>query len=563
MSAPIHEVFQLLVAAVIGLAQSAAGMGVFWHWLRTTRWVFLAPLFFHAAQCCLGMIELMMGTPVGYGGAALILVGLLPAIKLLRKDQDYRAILIGFSLLFGLLFMILASQPSPGIYLAGGDWHLHLQKLAAAMKGQFNESHLDRSPLFALGGAPFALILPIIKSGILHSSWVAAAAVWGLLAPVTQTSANTSLSYIQRSARQNALLVILVVACSPFVVMSAQNIWPKLSMAGAALAMIQVASVPPHLRCRTDLLIAWLFFWLGMGWHLGHVIFGPLMCLLLWQSWSSLRPKRMLAWLGWLTAPILCFGSYELWSLIRFGLEAKISSNPVVTFATELPFFAKVAQNLLSTIVGDQALVRVWHIWSRALETGALSDASKAAYFTGAAWLPWLSGSIAGIVLSFWPIIRAGPKSLRTLSSSVHPTAWTGLIAAFVISQLLMQGGSHWGAVQAGLPGVVFALVRLIIIPQTRTEILAASLRHVLLIGLLPYWVFNLGVTALLSGSFTFLNTAKTELLATDGDLIAVGGYDSSGWVLLGFPWVSVVVTGCLALLVYSLGRYNSRTWPS
>jgi hypothetical protein len=552
----ISSSLMILVTWVLGWlsgwAYFCVGVLLFCRSGPSQRVIATAPLAGCTLISLLGTVELMIGLKSGMISGGLLLLATMALPVVLLRDEKWRSAVAGYGLVYTLVFALHSTVAFPGAWLAGGDWYVHLAKALAISRGEFGPQNLDRSPFYAAGSVPLFLVLPPLQAFASHAAAVGAAASMTLLAPAARLM---SCKVQQAGSSASGWRSILLLLVSPFFLISLQNMWPKLAMAGALVAMLACFYSHEEGPNAWDLLCGWIWLWAGIAFHTAHVFYVPLALILLWQHRRLLfRTASPVCWGGFFLVPLLFGIGYEAWSLCRFGLEAKINSNPLVTFGTELSFTGKIAQNAASILVGDQAPIRVIEMCKS--NGSSWMGIGKTFYFTVAAFLPWLSGSVLGLLLTWLPamsLLKSGDK--RFIGGRVPRELLVGMGLALVAALLVLQGVSHWGALQAGLPGIVMVCYWLLGGWLQNQAVFTRTFWFSLGLGATIFVGFNAFVTVLVRAPVAMLEAPRAQLAATDGDLMAATGLGLNTFALSGFPWVTLIAIVAAVFLFKRLWR--------
>ena len=503
-----------------------------------SRYQSLAPFLGVSLLSLLGTIELVVGFPVGISGLLCLAGSIVVAVCYFRKSFfSSESLFTKYAIAFFLCFGLLSTVPFPGQWIAGGDWYVHLEKVITALDHSFGPHQIDRSPFYSLGAAPFFWYLPPLQAFMVHTATMGAST---LLLFFFQDDHSSPLDGL---GKNRGWIAMTILAPSPFFIISLQNMWPKLASGGCLLIMILMLFRPVSKVDREHLIMGWLVFWIGLAFHASHIIYGVLLFLLLWRTRKVIIGKLSLGLMLWLIIPpIVLIGLYEGWSLLRFGIEAKIASNPTMTYHTDSSFFVKIAQNILSTLVGDQAIIRTFDFWKTAFITGSASGYMEAIYFTAAASLPWLSGSMIGILIVLLPI--RSQLHLKALTSTPLASQLTiGFSFAIVSGLVLAQGNSHWGLLQAVFPASILVLYWWITgIIQNQHQLRRLQLFAVAL-GALPFFLFSFCGLIILNVNVGPFPSMYEKLKSIDGDLMAVTANQFSTFASKGFPVVPCIAT--------------------
>lgn len=518
---------------------------------QSGRWC--APLLGISLLSLVGLFEYICGIPAGSLGLALIVISSLGAVFFYRRMWNlWKEPLCLYLGIHTVVYSLMATIAFPGQWLAGGDWYVHLSKAIAIQQGALGPEHLDRPSLYAAGSLPLLVFISPLMAFTAHAAAAGSASLMTLFCPGLISAGER-----QGAWRHQTQMVILVLI-SPFFLISLQNHWPKLVMCGCLVAMLSFALGAFRKASVNDLLFAALWFCLGVGYHYGHIVYVPFVVWIAIRGWKFfIRQATLRHWVALLLIPLICVFAFEIWSIARFGLEVKVRANPLVVYDQDMNFFSRVWQNILSSVAGDQAWIRIYQMWTDS-DAGPMKLA-KAAYFSIAALIPWFSGTVLGWVLLTCPLWsnhpRKWPGSFQDFFKSGMGMAFLG---SSIFGLVLLQGVVHWGALQAGMPGLVMlAYWYLGKMDYSDCAYYRALALH-LFFGLLPFLFFNLLVATIVELPLEFLESPRAELLASDGDLRTVQTLSLSTFGLSGYPWVHLLSISVLLSGAYLMRKYGS-----
>ena len=250
------------------------------------------------------------------------------------KDCKY------WALIFSLIFLINLLVPFPGQLIAGGDWYVHLTISTSLIDGTFGDGYaqLSRSPFYSWGSLAFIKLLGPLQGFTLYSDVVAASALICLLP--------SDINSISASQQKGLCAVVVLILVSPFFITSLQNLWPKLAAAGAIAASARLA----RFNIRFSILFASAMLAVAIAYHESSAFYFPLIIGIMLDSGTlpislifalGRNPISLLSWgikkLPELFAVALSFllfvGLVRFVQVSRFGVDAIVSSNPLVTLA--------------------------------------------------------------------------------------------------------------------------------------------------------------------------------------------------------------------------------------
>ena len=468
-------------------------------------------------------------------------------------------------LIFSFVFLINLLVPFPGQLIAGGDWYVHLTMSTSLIDGTFGEGYaqLSRSPFFSWGSLAFIKLLGPLQGFSLYSSVVATSTLICLLP--------SGLNNISASQKKGLCAVVLLILVSPFFITSLQNLWPKLAAAGAIAASARLA----RLKFRFSIPSAFCLLAIAIAYHESSVFYFPLVIGIMLDSGAlqtslifvlarnpgfllSRVIKKMPELIAVSFSFLIFVGFIRLVQISRFGADAIVSSNPLVTFATDLSIPMKIYQNILSTVFGDQFFYRLAEMSGSC--SAYLAACMQIPYLFFAAFIPWLGGSFVGILFLWTPL--ASRKHLRCTLDGLcglygrNPFTVGGSLLVIAISLLVTQGAIHWGLVQVSL----VQLALLFFYEAGRFALKVGAMKNILLLnvlfGLFPFSLFSIigGIIVINPrGSFGSL---KEALITGDGDLRNMLSNQWATLFLSSDGLVLLLAIPILALLLLVSYRY-------
>lgn len=482
------------------------------------------PLIPILGACAAGLVSelvFFVGLPVlkAVGILTIFVVGF--TLSRWRELLTERSLLLKFGFLYLLSILAAASQPYPALGHWSGDWFENVSMGRALLAGTYSRDLLLRTPFFAAVSFPLQAVFPEIASYQAMSALVSAAAVFVFL-----------------YAKPTPAFRWLVLVClTPFHLLHIATVWPKVFPAG-----LVVAAALEALRTREGEKGAWIwgsfFFGCAMAGHHSSLIYAPLLLLLAGVTFGRLVTMGV--------AGILTVGLFEIWSIARFGLEARIQSNPTLLHRenhTLAGYWDISSQILWATFIARFPL-GVWNAWAERPEGAGMMWAMGRVYFTLSAWVTTQAGTFLFGYLPF--LLFAGKKLLSAVRLSWLMAAV--LTAILMAHAVLNMHVSLWGATQTGLTPVCLLLY--LWIAQTlgdRSPAFAKVLAFTVILGTLPFFAFELG--ALVALHTPYSGTIWAQLMAGDSDAEI---YLKAGSVSLGqlaFPSALVVISAGLVVL--------------
>lgn len=416
---------------------------------------------------------------------------------------------------FGYVFflVVLIVAPFPGMWLMGGDWLSHFYMAAAIHDGTFgtHPDHLARSPLFA------AAAMPLLDFGSRLGAFqvfnaAAAAAAWH---PVVQPTLN-----VAPADRRVRLAAWVALALSPFATVVPTNLWPKFFAGGCVVVAFHRVTRARERGTAADLLLGGVWLAFAILAHESSILFVfPWLALALLPRTNE-RGARWPQVLAALAAAGTIVAAWEVWTLLRFGWEARFSANPAVRFALAVPLWRKALFVLGATFWGTPPGDLV-AFWSKA-EPGFAAKG----YYTLVAMVSWLGATVVGIAGGWVVALGAEWRRLAGERLRSHASRWLVVaVSLTIVAHAFLLGGigNRFGAVQNGLVPLVMwvagcALSRL----TARDE---RGVRRALagwwLLGWLPYCAAALAAGTILNWRDAF-PTQTASLVRSDNDLFTL-----------------------------------------
>lgn len=461
--------------------------------------------------------------------------------------------------LFGIIFLINLLVPFPGQLIAGGDWYVHLTKSTSLIDGTFGQGYaqLGRSPFYSWGSLAFIKLLGPLQGFTLYSDLVAASALICLLPP--------NLNAISPAQKRGLWAIFLLILVSPFFITSLQNLWPKLAAAGAMIACTRFALS----RIKHSIVYSFTMLAVAIAYHESSAFYFPFVIGIMLDAGAlqirlilSLagKPRALYLWLIKKAPEIMAMmigffvfvGIIRIVQISRFGVDAIVSSNPLVTFARELSLPMKIGHNILSTAFGDQFFYRL----SGMIQSCASFETAckQVPYLFLAAVIPWLGGSLMGILILWAPIflrqhLVSTLRSLRLFFNNNRYTAY-GSLLVIAISLLVTQGVVHWGLVQVSL----VQLALLYFYEAGRFAVKVGAIRAISFLnasmGLLPFSIFCIFGGLIVVNPRGSLSSLRQSLITGDGDL---RNMLSNGWNTLFVSSDGTIIALVLPILTFLL----------
>lgn len=500
----------------------------------------LAPL----AGCAAMAWITELGLIAGIGGrwtalAALLLAMLVGFFRFPRAWGDIRATLPMFGLLYAVALLAQLFVPFPGMFLWGGDWLETWRTAQAVFANQLGADLLARTPLFGAGSLPLLW---------LHHQF-AAVQVFSIV-----TAAASILAILPDHAfrdRRSLLWSICLVAGSAFFLLHTSNNWSKLLAAGCVLVSLRTAARSTELR---GFIIPAVWFAMSVAAHQSSILFLPLLLVASFQS-EELKSRMAVGRLAILACcGVIIAGAFEAWVISRFGLHARVSSNPTVTWRNEVPFLTNTILVAISTCTGWLPL----GIAQKIRQAGDLHSASTLAalgFYTLAAWVANLAGTMLGHLLPLWLAAASRLKNaLGSFRNYSHPMLLLGALAfAFLGNSLLNPYSAAVGTMQTGLTPFSLLLIYAFLRECGAHSDLPAVRRGAwwtALLGAAPFLAASGSVMLVLQINLPFSTTLRDILQQRDADYRTFTELGLSTLGSVGFPWLHLVVALLTSILI-------------
>jgi hypothetical protein len=456
---------------------------------------------------------------------------------LLWRDSENRrrtgAELSGFLKMYlvALIPFVAAPFSTPGLW--GGDWFVALESATHVWhRIPFTPELLARPPLFGAASVPLLLVGPLVPAFQVFCAVASACALQVFRTGLSQSAPRR---------------LVWILAGSLFFLQVTANAWPKFLSAAFLLAAWQILAAPSLGRTAA----AGLFLGLAVASHQSAVLFAP---LLLVRLFASPQPGATRIWqlvaLGVMSAAVVA--PWELYTVLAYGWEAKIHANPAVSQRIDsMPGWLNAVLVGVGTFAGWGPFYVLYH-WFNSPDRLTLARAAHEAYWLVTSTFNSLAASLLGLILPWW-VALGGWEFWRRISDWWSQLGWPIRVALLIAlaGQMWLNpyfstdGSLHTGWVPAGL---ALALWFAHSLGNTLMGEVNAVLKWTLLLGTIPWVVFNVALTAAL------VLSTKFRSLFFDSDLQLL---EKNGWTTLalgGFPWVQGLAVG-MGLLVCKLPR--------
>jgi hypothetical protein len=353
---------------------------------------------------------------------------------------------------------------------------------------------------------------PLVAAQVYGSLMTAAAVSLMLYSPEENKT-------MQPSLKVWFWLAVLLV--SPFFLVHLQNLWPKFVAGGCVLLAVREAMVLSKSPSHNSLLTGLFWLFAGVAFHESTILYLPMFMLLC--GWRTLV-KLAVSWKIWLEVFLIAMilvGSFQIWTLAKFGLNSRIKQNPALTYDQGLTLPKKMTLNAVGTLFGflPADLEKRW-----SATTGAPpSKRAETAVYTVIAVVSCLASTLLGIHLAcVWLFWRRFKNLLFCSGSSgFHTAFWWGSAIAFIGYCFLLGMSPRYGAAQGGLTqwSLIFMYFYFVHIPGV-LEVSAARRLFVIsgLFGLLPFVVINCAMTMALYTPSIGTPAFMEKLAKLDGD---------------------------------------------
>ncbi len=458
--------------------------------------------------------------------------------------QVWKNLLHVYALYLLALVPALAS-PFPIIGTWDGDWLILYQSGLCLWEGTvMSAESLQRPPLFGGGVSllwlfmdgliPFQIFATVMAAGTLGAVWFA----MGRL-----------------ELRVSSWRVLVLLVLTPFFLHNTAACWGKLMAAGLLLA----SSI--ELWVGNERSAVWWsagLFALAVAVHQSSIIYLPLVgtIQLASKGWGALSPVRFLASFGLMG--FLLVGMFELWTVLHYGLEAKVAANPSIAQRDpNVSFMANTAAVIATSFVGTAPLKPIFR-WIQAEDALTIERATKESFWLLSSWVQVMAGTFLGAYLPM--LLAGGLPLLRTLRAYLLTKSGFMLASAsaavILLNGLLNPFASSHGTMQTGLVplGLAGLLGIAVLLARDFPKRWVWGLGITTTMGTVPWLLLNLGVLAGLEFSALFRDrfVAGSE---GDWDRLQMHGLTPLG--LSGFPELQLIL---LALLLLAATMPFSRS---
>jgi hypothetical protein len=547
-----------LILAVLGpLPYLLVGCAIMTFCARNEEDWRLAPLLGCVSVAWITELGLISGIGGRWAAAALVILSLIVGcLRFPCAQNEIRKSLPLFGLIYSASLFLHLFVPYPAMFLWGGDWYETWRTALAVFENQFNAELLARTPLFGAGAVPLLWVSREFAAVQVFSIVVAAASLTVVL---------PNSSFRDRKA---LLLSICLVVITPFVLLHTAANWAKLFAAGCVVVSLRRASHATSLR---DFIVPAAWLAMGVAAHQSSILFVP---LLLVASFQKQAFKGRVA-LGHLAILAVCgiaiAGSFEAWVIARFGLHARVSHNPAITWRNGASFTTNTLLVATSTFTGWFPLA-IWNKLRESNDLRAFSVWAGLGFYTLIVWVTNLAGTLAGHLLPLWlSSIRRTNAALNLFRDYSYPTLiLAALVLAILGNSLLNPYASAVGAVQTGLTPISFLLLYLFLRVCSESNDLTTlrkAFSFTMLIAALPFLAASASVLLVFQVHFPFSESIREMVRAKDADFRLFTELGLSTIGSLGFPWlfpVGALLTGlCFRWLAFITPDANtSQTSP-
>jgi hypothetical protein len=529
MSSPLLSLLAPLLAAP--LIFYACGLP----WALATGRLHFAPLLGVAVAGLVAEVAYIAGGSVVVASATAVGLHVAAVGLLLRRSadtlppvrQDFGEFFACY--LLALLPVVIAPFPLPGRW--AGDWIIVMETGHAMFTGApLPEVALTRPPLFAAAASPLWCI-----GGKMAAVQIAAAVASAACLQIVRHL----LPPTHRAAH------VCLVAASLFFIQVTAATWAKFTSAAFLLAAW-------HALADRSLRATWIagaLLGLALAAHQAAVLFAPFLLLRLWSAALGHRifgvPVVALVAFGG-AAALFCL-PWEIFTVVRYGLEAKASANPALGARPEIPAWANTALAGLTTFAGWGPVEPVLSLSGENVPRDAVFFL-RAVFWVATSAFNTASGTLLGVLVPAglalgWRML--GSELLRSWRESgrLSQLAWLFAFGAnAVLNPYYSPDGTlQTGGVPAGLVGLIWASHRL-------TALGVGALRWALawtFAGGALWVMFQLG----LGLALRYSATARVRLRDTDFSFIQENNLASLG---LALPLiVQVAILAAAAAVVF------------
>jgi hypothetical protein len=518
---------------------------------KSRRW--LTPLFGIIASGLAGEIALICGG--SYKSALIILWLASVGAAWLRKPEleGFARISATYLWAYSAGIAAIAAAPFPVLGPWSGDWMQNIQLADSVRIGTYAQNQIGRTPLYGGAGAWLAFVGPRLPAAQCHSAAVAAGMVLVLqFWRVAQS----------RSILTSLTLLPLVGSC--FYLNHVKMMWAKLlSAACVIVSFVELGRICREMPRLREFFLPAFWFAAAVAVHQSAIIFLPFVLWIQFQRRivdlpAALRCAAAFAILGFAVA-----GSFELWCLVVFGLEAKLSNNPTVYYRDEnISVWLNTARVIVGTFIPDFG--HLFDVWRQNDIPKSLTGFATKVYFTLSDWVTASAGTFLLCALPFWPLASQALRKIRSLYlRNPRALAWLAVVVTLVIifHALLTPYSAPHGSMSVGLAPL--ALMAAYYALSTLQDSAKPSERRAALIstGLLctlPWFALNLPITAAL-GLPDSSQSLWEKLDKHESDTVIILNERLVSLGLASFPWLLFASVGCVLWLGIVLDRRSDR----
>jgi hypothetical protein len=501
-------------------------------WLDASR-MRLTPLLGCALAGLCAEWAMLAGLPVRATVVLAIVLSCAVAIYRRRALAGATAAFMEWLPFYWLAVLAASLSPFPVLGWWSGDWLFMYRMGLAVDAGDLPRTLLARPPLFGGSTIPLWLLQPGFASYQLMAAMASAAVV------------TTTLHFMRFLRPSVSLIWLLPLVISPFFLHHTAAAWSKpLASALVLAAMIEAVQLKR--------LAAAVLFALAVAVHEGFIVWAP--CLLLCQVQGPTPWRNALKGVVPMAAAgAVIVGPYILWIAVKYGLAAKVASNPVITDLIPIPWWQKTALGIITAFVAwDPVVVVVRWLSSPGATTGAVI--AKEGYWLITSWVTTLAGTMAGFLFPFvaalrWIRVSPRPPALPALT----PWISLGFGLAVVLNLSLAGDYSTQGTMQSALPPLALAcygllVAKLVALGNEATQALRRICLLGAIVGTVPWLLLNVGIS---SGLWLSAGLRQRFAVGSEGDYFAVLENRLEPLGLTAFPAAACLAAVCLIASIW------------
>jgi hypothetical protein len=437
------------------------------------------------------------------------------------------------SYLISLLAVSFVPFAIPGAW--GGDWLVALDSGQYIAEGKrFYLELLARPPLFGAASIPTFMFGDPLASFQIFCA-VASACILQLARPFISPTGHPRLLWLFGG--------------SLFFLQITANAWPKF----LASAFVMASWISAGDKGRYKNLVTGTLLGLALATHQASALFAPLLLVRLWKktpAWRDYVPGAVTA----LVAAALICAPWELYTIVSYGLDAKIHANPAVSQRLkDMPAWLNALLVGVSTFVAWGPVKMLWH-WLTAEAPLAPARIQREFYWIVTSAFNSLAASLAGILVPWLAALRFKQlfSGLSELWTRIPLLYWFALAVSLAGQIVLNPFYSADGSLQTGWVPVGVGTICGLMAWISRRPLAEQSkvIRRTLWLGLVPWAAFNL----LLTAGLMFSPRLREQITVSEGDLQRINKAGVTPLGLGAFPWIQIVVLGGFAIL------YRNRT---